>query len=522
MKEKILLGYELKTGKEVDIFLSHLVVTGVTQLSGKTTTLEALISRSDFKAVAFKTKPGETGFAEGYIIRPYFVEKSDWQYVKSLMEATMKEKMRFETSWIIRASKGTKSLKEVRNNLENFLDNKKIRSLDQSVFTNLLAYLDLVIPSLEKTQFSKSIKLRKGVNIMDLEKLNEEVQHLVIRSVLDYILKNEKDTIIIIPEAWKFLPEQRGSPVKQVAEAFIRQGATNRNYLWIDSQDMAGVDKVILKQVANWVLGLQTERNEVQHTLDQIPLPNSLKPKTEEIMTLNIGHFIACNPKFVKKVYVMPSWLDAETAKSIALKELPVEAVMGKKRLKLKDVTKFDELTLETLRSESKKLSGIISKLEKENSQLKSKIENLEVRIKQTKTDNKLIKNYKILANKINKIKSIIESEQKIETLKIAEEIEEPPKNIISEKPFVQAVVQPSIQSVIGDPLQSPLVQKLPRMSKAIYSVLLQNSSGLTKAQIGLMTGYSYKSGSFSNAMSKLRVTGLLKQEGDKNFAVVG
>ena len=79
MKTQILLGYEQKTGEEIYIKPSHMIVTGITQLSGKTTTLEALIKRSGFKAIAFKTKIGETGFSEGFIIRPFFQEKSDWQ-----------------------------------------------------------------------------------------------------------------------------------------------------------------------------------------------------------------------------------------------------------------------------------------------------------------------------------------------------------------------------------------------------------------------------------------------------------
>ena len=49
MKENIKLGYEIKTGKVISINPSHLIVTGITQLSGKTTTLEALIKRSRLK-----------------------------------------------------------------------------------------------------------------------------------------------------------------------------------------------------------------------------------------------------------------------------------------------------------------------------------------------------------------------------------------------------------------------------------------------------------------------------------------
>jgi hypothetical protein len=56
----IKLGYSVPGGKVVNIDPSHLIVTGITQQSGKTTTLEALISRNPkSKAIVFKTKPGE-------------------------------------------------------------------------------------------------------------------------------------------------------------------------------------------------------------------------------------------------------------------------------------------------------------------------------------------------------------------------------------------------------------------------------------------------------------------------------
>jgi type IV secretory pathway VirB4 component len=55
---KIMLGFEVGTGKEVQMSLHHTVITGMTQLSGKTTTLEAIISRANRRAIAFKTKRG--------------------------------------------------------------------------------------------------------------------------------------------------------------------------------------------------------------------------------------------------------------------------------------------------------------------------------------------------------------------------------------------------------------------------------------------------------------------------------
>src|SRR4030042_3908957 len=114
--EEILLGYEIGTANPIYIKLSHLIATGITQLSGKTTTEEALIKRSGKRAIVFKTKVGETGFSEGTVIPPYFKEKSDWQYVSSLLEATLREKLKFERAWIIQICKNTDSLLQVKAN----------------------------------------------------------------------------------------------------------------------------------------------------------------------------------------------------------------------------------------------------------------------------------------------------------------------------------------------------------------------------------------------------------------------
>jgi len=48
-------------------------------------------------------------------------------------------------------------------------------------------------------------------------------------------------------------------PVKLAAQTLIRKGAALRNYLWIDSQDMAGVWKLALRAATVWVIGVQRE-----------------------------------------------------------------------------------------------------------------------------------------------------------------------------------------------------------------------------------------------------------------------
>jgi len=332
MEEKIRLGYELGTAEEVDISLSHLVVTGLTQQSGKTTTLHALLKRSNKTAILIKTKPGEQDIY-GDPIQPYFAQRFDWEYASDLLEASRKEKLKFERSWIIQYSKGAKDIFGFQKNINDALEDhdsgaKRLKDLTRSVLVTLQAYLDKIVPELSSAKLSNFLMLNKGLNVMDLENLSEETQGLIIGSVLGKVLTSHKDVIVVVPEAWKYLPERHATPVKRPAENFIRQGAANGNYLWIDSQDITGVSKVILKQVSTWIMGYQREINEIKRTLDQLPVSKAQKPKPEDIATLKVGQFYVSTSKFTKKVYVQPYWLLSMTAKGVAAGEIEYDDIV--------------------------------------------------------------------------------------------------------------------------------------------------------------------------------------------------
>lgn len=323
----IKLGYEIGKGIEIGIKPSHLIVTGITQLSGKTTTLEALIKRSGLKAIVFKTKIGEKSFTEGIEIPPFFRDRSDYEFVKSLIEAYAKEKLFLEKGTLMRLCKGSISLIEIKKRVDEELVSGKLRGLKEEIHTRLQHYLENLIPQIQYQNLSKTLDIREGINIMNLERFSEEAQSLIIQSVADEVLKTMKGVIIVIPEAWKFLPQKYNNPCKRIVESFIRQGATNQNFVWIDSQDMAGVDKIPLKQISTWILGYQSERNEVKHTLDQISLPKKMKPREEDIMNLKKGHFFLSCYEGVYSVYVQPSWLSNEDAIKIAKGKLDVDNI---------------------------------------------------------------------------------------------------------------------------------------------------------------------------------------------------
>ena len=317
---KILLGFEVGTGKDVHMSLHHTVITGMTQLSGKTTTLEAIISRANRRAIAFKTKRGESGFNTYHQIPPFFQERADWQYVSTLLEAVMREKMRFERPWIMKATQGTKSLREVLENVQ-MLRSETNKQLSENVYTALEEYLKIVVPQIEKLEFSKMLQLIDGINVMDLTEMTVELQALIIQSTMEYVINNLHETILIVPEAWEHIPQGRNTPVKLYAETFIRKGAAIGNYLFIDSQDIAGIDKMPLRQCNNWILGRQREGHEVERVREQI---GRNKIDAEEIRSLPIGHFIAILGDDLRKVYVLPARMPPNIGRRVAMGEMTV------------------------------------------------------------------------------------------------------------------------------------------------------------------------------------------------------
>jgi hypothetical protein len=329
------LGFEVQTGRPIVIPIAHLAVTGQTQKSGKTTLLEGLVRRSGCRAVAFLTKRGEGSFRVASPIEPYFRNRTDWLFIKSILEAASGEKMKFELAQIINLCQkhdgpegkwdAPKSLADVLANAETALQGKA-RGFVRNVYTVLTQYLRGVVPELEAHKFSSKLELAAGLNVMDLIDYSFPLQGLIVRSVIEWVHHEGVNTIAVVPEAWKFAPKQRGSPVRLAAEDFIRQGAALQNFLWVDSQDLASVSGVILRQVTVWCFGVQRDKGELDRTLDYIPA-HIRKPNRAEIAGLGLGQFIVCWEKQMFRCYAQPAWLTYAHAAAVARGEEPVESV---------------------------------------------------------------------------------------------------------------------------------------------------------------------------------------------------
>lgn len=353
------LGYEIGTGKPVTVPLRHLAVTGQTQLSGKTTTLEALIARSGRSAVAFMTKRGEGGFSTGHRIPPFFRERADWQFVSAVLEATLRERMRFERSWIMRACKGAETLADVQRNVRHEM--KSARGMSADVYLTLDHYLDIVVPQVDRLPFSAAPAIGRGLNVMDLSGYSMEMQALVIRSVIEWVYEKAEDTLVVIPEAWEFIPQNRGSPVLLACESLIRKGGNLGNFVWLDSQDIAGVHKNVLRSVGVWIVGVQREANEVKRALGHIP-GGVRRPSVDDITGLERGRFFVCFDRVVAKVYVQPAWMDAETARDVALGRAEIIEAPRRKRAAPKAEVQVNEKEAQELREANARLTEQVSR----------------------------------------------------------------------------------------------------------------------------------------------------------------
>jgi len=296
MNKEIKLGYEIGTAKEVMVRYSHLIVTGITQLSGKTTTLEALIKRSGLKAVVFRTKIGEKTLTEGTETPPFFRDRSDYEFVKSLIEAYAKEKLFIEKGTLMRLCKGSASLIEIKRRVDEALAGGKLRGLKEEIHTRLQHYLENLIPQIQYANLSKTLTLYDGINIMNLERFSEEAQSLIIQSVADEVLKTMRDIVIIIPEAWKFLPQKYNNPCKRVVESFIRQGATNNNFIWIDS--IPNYEAVLVK------VDGKIRSTTMENLFDTLNGQIEKTPRNEEIKTIEQVQVLGSDSHRIKWIKV--------------------------------------------------------------------------------------------------------------------------------------------------------------------------------------------------------------------------
>ena len=343
----------------------HAIITGQTRMAGKTATLNALVSRSGRRAVAFRTKRGEMAFDAVNYLKPFYREPRaqrskyiSWQYVKGILEASQGRAMNFEEAWIIRACDGARTLRDVYENIRKLQEEAR-RGIDENQYLKLTAYFDIILPQLEEREYASILKLEEGINLMDLEPLTFEMRCLVMERTISHIMEKMKDVVVMLPEGWKYVPYQLTTPVKAAAIELAREGASIGNHIWVDSQDLRGVDNELIGQCTTWLLGVQVEENEAKRT--RISLGSRVEVK--DIQGLKLGHFYLRNKRNeLVHVYVLPAGVPEEMGRRVAVGELSVQVVSDYLKSMQENEAKGDE---EMYRQENETLKEEIERLKR-------------------------------------------------------------------------------------------------------------------------------------------------------------
>jgi hypothetical protein len=337
------LGFEVFSGRPVSIPVGHMVIVGQSSRAGKTTALEACAARSSQKCLAFLTKRGETSFRISREIPPYYEDSIDWRTVRALCEALTEERWdKFQRQCLRSVCRAGQA---GRIGTKNFIEWPRPETLEDVcrnvalALTKATGQRELIFGEIQddlKTAQEELLKLKTqsaypdlkpGLNVIDLERYEFHIQSLIIRSAIRWIHRESDHTIIALPEAWRFAPSQRRSPVRDAAEEFIRQGAALENFLWIDSQNISGISAVLLSQIRVWLFGVQRLRSEIEKTLDAIPDFLYPRPRAGDIAGLARGQFIVCFDQEMYSTYVWPVWMkSALHAEAIARGEESVES----------------------------------------------------------------------------------------------------------------------------------------------------------------------------------------------------
>jgi hypothetical protein len=372
--------YKVPSGEPVEIPKRHLAAFGVTRDSGKTTFVESAVDASGLKAIVFRTKRGELGFENAKPLPLFFDERglTHWKALEGLIASTLDEKVqrepgvRYAIMTLCKEPTQAKTLEEVYARAVERLKEPKIREWNKEVYTKVKNYLEEVLPQLDKLRgrFTDRLELPEiGVYVEDLIGLSDELQNLFVASLIRKVYQELSGVIVVVAEIWKFLPQDRGSPVKWVIEKFVREMGVVEGWLWLDAQDLRGVDKKHLRSFDVRLFGRQPDPHEIDDILKALPLPKDQKPKPEQIMTLKLGHFYAKLKDDVDLVYVRPVWLPEEVAVRVAKGELAADS---------DEVQRFKpkSKSLEEVNDEVYKAR--CEELEKKNEGLQGKVKELE------------------------------------------------------------------------------------------------------------------------------------------------
>jgi hypothetical protein len=310
-------------GEPVTVEPFHFAIIGQTQFSGKTTLIKRLSEWAvslGYKVLIFDSKETEADYSGfGREVPVCLRETTDSFVLIGLLESMFKRRLTPYYATLSRITEGARGFGDIIARARE-LEARTRSSWLRDACRVLYDLLERLETETSRVEAVPELKLYDGINRMAINNFTLEAQQLIIRNSFEDALHIYKSNLILVlDEAFKFLPEKWSSAATRAVMNVVTQGAKTGLYVWLASQFLAVTDKDPLKACAVKFLGTQDHITEVKHTLDLIPEARG-KFTADDIMKLKLGHWILVRkrPPFVGMVYSVPVGVPEDVGVEVA------------------------------------------------------------------------------------------------------------------------------------------------------------------------------------------------------------
>lgn len=339
--------FSVPSGEPVTLEPFHCAIIGQTQFSGKTTLIKRLadwVAAQGYMVLVFDTKETEEDYAGfGNEVPVCLRETTDSFVLIGLLESMFRRRLTPYYATLSRLTEAAKGFDDVIARAKE-LEARTKSSWLKDACRVLYDLLERLRNETAKVETVPKLKLYPGINRMVINDFSLEAQQLIVKNAFeDALTFYKRKLVLVIDEAFKFIPQGYSSAATRAIMNLMTQGAKTGLFGWISTQFLAVTDKDPLKACAVKFLGTQDHITEVKHTLDLIPEARG-KFSADDIMKLKLGHWILVRkrPAFVGVVYALPAGVPETVGVEVALGKRSPESVRDE-FLKVK-VTEMDDL----------------------------------------------------------------------------------------------------------------------------------------------------------------------------------
>ena len=332
-------------GERVSIPVFH---TGIYARSGmgKTTLIKDMIAQAvaqGYRVLIFDSKATGTEFDGIGKDVPFYLEQSaDPDVYRSLIEGVRvgeKGNMEYFRGGFIEICepedrRPAKDFADIGRNLQAKLDDhKRINGRTRSMYREIQRDHNKLMEMLAQYHFDEHPAWLMEDIIEDIDRAwapilrmpihdlpNLSLQGLVVRSVIEQVLKSCHDMVVVIDEAPNFVNQNQYNPAKLALQRLDAQGRSKKIFGWYTGQTLTGFDKKNMKNLEEWILGGEMERNERNAVYDTLTgsdaIPGDTRPKKlAAIKNMKVREFFVMVPGSTTLVTV-PKILQQEPGKA--------------------------------------------------------------------------------------------------------------------------------------------------------------------------------------------------------------